>query len=61
MFQVDRQVYSALWGLCGLLLAAGWVAYGMLGGDRIFLTVMVILSMVLFGGLGFLVRRRPLG
>lgn len=39
MFQVDRQVYGALWGFCAVLLAAGWAAYGLLGGGTVFLTV----------------------
>lgn len=61
MFQVDRQVYSALWGFCGVLMAAGWAAYGLLEGGTVFLTVMVVLSIVLFGGMAVLVKRRPLG
>jgi hypothetical protein len=62
MFMVDRPVYSALWGLVGIVLAAGWAAYGLLGGGNVFLTVMVVLSIVLGGGVAVLVRvRRSLG
>ena len=41
------------------MLAAGWVAFGMLGnGNQIFLTIMVILTMVLGAGAALLLRTR---
>jgi LPXTG-motif cell wall-anchored protein len=51
MIRVSSTTYSAIWSLVGLLLGAGWVAYGILGEDNnVFLTVMIIASM--FGGAG---------
>jgi hypothetical protein len=59
MIQVDPRTRSAMWGLFGVVLAAGWVAYGMLGnGSQVFLTVMLILTIVLGGVATFLVRVR---
>ena len=59
MIQVDGRTRSSIWGLIGLVLAAGWVAYGMLGnGNQVFLTIMVILTMVLGAGAALLLRSR---
>jgi hypothetical protein len=59
MIQVDPRTRSALWGLIGVVLAAGWVAYGTLGGgNQVFLTVMLVLTIVLAGVATFLVRVR---
>ena len=59
MIQVNPQTYGAIWGLIGLILAVGWIPFGMLGnGNQVFLTIMVILSMVSFAGAGLLLRRR---
>lgn len=60
MFQLNQQSRGAIWGLIALILGAGWVAYGMLGnGNQVFLTIMVILSMVLAGGAALLLRTPP--
>ena len=61
MIEVDPRTRSSLYGLIGVLLAAGWVAYGMLGdGNQVFLTVMVLLSIVSGALVTFLLRpRRP--
>ena len=59
MIQVDGPTFAAIWRLSALALAAGWVVYAMLGRDsQVFLVVMVVLSMVLFGGLAAVFRRR---
>jgi hypothetical protein len=59
MIQVDPRTRSALWGPIGAVLAAGWVAYAMLGnGSHVFLTVMLVLTIIL-GGVGtYFVRVR---
>ncbi len=59
MIRVSSSTYGAIWGLVGLLLGAGWVAYAMLGGgNRVFLTVMIIASMVGGAGTAILVKPR---
>jgi hypothetical protein len=59
MIEVDPRTRSSLYGLFGIILGAGWVAYGLAGnGSRIFLTVMVVLSMVLVGIATFVLRSR---
>ena len=50
MIQVSGQAYGAICGLIGIILAAGWAAYGPLGGGTVFLAVMVVASMLLAGG-----------
>ena len=50
MLQVNPQTRSAIAGLIVIVLGGGWAAYGLLGGDKTFLTIMVILSIVLVGG-----------
>lgn len=63
MIQVDPRTRSALWGLFGVVVGAGWLAYGILGhGNRVFPTVVLILTIVLSGVATFLVRvRTPQG
>jgi hypothetical protein len=57
MIEVDPRTRSSLWGLFGVILGAGWVAYGMVGdGSRIFLTIMVVLSILLVGVATFVLR-----
>jgi hypothetical protein len=59
MIQVDPRTRSAMWGFFGILLAAGWAAYGIIGGEsQVFLAVMVALSIVLVGVAVFVVRVR---
>jgi hypothetical protein len=59
MIQVDGPTFSAIWRLAALALGAGWVVYALLGREsQVFLVVMIVLSMVLFGGIGAVVRRR---
>jgi hypothetical protein len=59
MIEVDPRTRSALWGLIGVVLAAGWVAFAMLGeGNQVFLTVMLILSIVLSSVATFVFRVR---
>lgn len=58
MIQVDPRTRTSIWGLVAVVLAAGWVAYGILGGGQVFLVVMVVLSILLGGAALFLVRTR---
>jgi hypothetical protein len=59
MIRVDRRSYGSIWGLVVILLAAGWAAYGLIGnGDTLFLTIMVVATIVLAGGVAVLVRPR---
>ena len=59
MIEVDPRTRSSLYGLFGIILGAGWVAYGLAGnGSRTFLTVMVVLSMLLVGIATFVLRSR---
>jgi phage-related minor tail protein len=59
MIEVDPRTRSALYGLIGVVLAAGWVAYGVLGGGQVFLAIMLVLTIVLGGVATFVVRVRP--
>jgi hypothetical protein len=64
MIEVDPRTHSAIWGLVIVVLLAGWAAYGISGGagnPQVFLTVMVVLSILLVGGFLALVRRRKAG
>jgi len=45
------------WGFIGVVLGAGWAAYGILGGGKVFLAVMVVASSVLGGGMAMLSRQ----
>lgn len=59
MIQVDRQTRSTIMGLVVILLASGWIAFGLLGhGNIVFLTIMLILTIVLGSGAIFFVQRR---
>jgi hypothetical protein len=59
MIRVDRRSYGSIWGLVVILLAAGWAAYGLIGnGDTLFLTIMVVATIVLGGGVAMLVRSK---
>jgi hypothetical protein len=59
VIQVDGPTFSAVWRLSALVLGAGWVVYAFVGRDsQVFLVVMIVLSMVLFGALGAVFRRR---
>ena len=59
MIQIDRSVYRSLWVAVGIVNGGGWVAYGLLGsGNKTFLAIMVIASMVLAGGTAVLFRPR---
>jgi hypothetical protein len=58
MIEVNPPTRRAIWGLVAVILAAGWVAYGILDGGQVFLVVMVVLSILLGGAALFLVRTR---
>jgi hypothetical protein len=45
MIKLCMAAYGALWGSIWLVLGTGWTVYGMTGGSRVFLIVMVALSM----------------
>lgn len=62
MIRVDRRSYTSIWALIAILLAAGWAAYGLIGGGNpIFLTLMVVATIILGGGVAVLVRPRDSG
>ena len=46
------------WTLSAVALGAGWVVYGLTSGGRVFLVVMVVLSMIMFSVVGVVFRRR---
>jgi len=57
MIEVDARTHSTIWGLVVLILGAGWIAYGLLAsGNTIFLTAMLILTVILGAGAAFFVR-----
>ncbi|HEY7022740.1 MAG TPA: hypothetical protein VH349_16605 [Ktedonobacterales bacterium] len=59
MIRVDRRSYGSIWAFVAILLAAGWAAYGLIGGgNAIFLTLMVVATIILGGGVAVLVRPR---
>jgi hypothetical protein len=59
MIRVDRRSYGSIWGLIAILLAAGWAAYGLIGGgSELFLTLMVVATIILGGGAAVLLRPR---
>ena len=59
MIEVDPRTRSAIWGIVGVILAAGWVAYGLLGDENsVFLAIMVILTIILGGLATFVFRAR---
>jgi len=57
MIEVDARTHSTIWGLVVLILGAGWIAYGLLSsGNTVFLTIMLILTLVLGALAAFFVR-----
>jgi hypothetical protein len=59
MIRVDQRSYRSIWAFVAILLAAGWAAYGLIGGgNAIFLTLMVVATIILGGGVAVLVRTR---
>lgn len=57
---MNDSTYRAIWQLLGLILVAGWIAFGMLAhGNKVFLAIMVIYSVVAFAAFSTLVKRRP--
>lgn len=61
MFQVDSRIHSSIWGMIIVVVSAAWVAYSVLGGagnPQVFLTVVMVLSIVLVGGTAALLRKR---
>jgi hypothetical protein len=61
MFQVDPRMQASIRAMIIVLVCAGWVAYGVLGGGQVFLAVMLVLSIVLVGGAFALVGKRTPG
>ncbi len=61
MIQVDARTQASIWGVIVVIVGAGWAAYGILGGDQVFLAVMLVLSILLVGGAAALVRKRTPG
>ncbi len=59
MIRVDRRSYGSIWGLIAIVLAAGWAAYGLIGGgNQVFLALMVVATILLGGGAAVLLRSR---
>ena len=59
MIRVDRRSYGSLWAFIAILLAAGWASYGLIGdGSTLFLTLMVVATIILGGGAAVLLRSR---
>jgi hypothetical protein len=59
MIEVSPLTRSMIWGLVIIILGVGWAAFAILGnGNTIFLTIMVVLSIVLGAGAVLLVRVR---
>jgi hypothetical protein len=60
MVEVDPRVRSSLFGLLGVILGAGWVLYGIVGnGDRTFLAIWIVLTILLPSIVTFGLRSRP--
>jgi len=51
------QIHKTSWAFLSIVLAAGWAAYGILDGGKVFLAVMVVASMILGGGMAVLRRQ----
>jgi hypothetical protein len=51
------QRQKSWWAFIAIVLGAGWAAYGILDGGKVFLAVMVAASMILGGGMAVLSRR----
>ena len=59
MIEVQPQTRTAIFGLVAIILAAGWAAYGLIGdSNQLFLTIMVVLTILLGAGAAVLVRAR---
>jgi hypothetical protein len=59
MIEVDPRIRSSLIGLVAIIIGAGWVAYGLLGnGNKVFLTIMLLFTILLGSGVIFFVRGR---
>jgi hypothetical protein len=59
MIEVDGRTRSSLYGLVGVLLGAGWIAYGIIGNNsKTFLVIMIILTVVLPSLITFVLRAR---
>jgi hypothetical protein len=60
MIRVDGRTFASVLAFIGVLLGAGWVAYGMLGnGDQVFMTIMIVATIVLAGGAAVLMKTKP--
>jgi hypothetical protein len=59
MVEVDPRTRSSLYGLIGVLLGAGWIAYGIVGNEnRTFLVIMILLTVLLPSIVTFVLRSR---
>jgi hypothetical protein len=59
MHQLGRMAFRMIWGITGVIVAAGWAVYGLVGSNsNVFLAVMVAVTIVLYGSTAVLVRRR---
>lgn len=57
MFKVERMAYRMVRLVVALLLGAGWAAYGLIGSENsVFLTVMVVATIILGGGAAILLQ-----
>ena len=52
-----QKTQKTWWAFIGIVLGAGWAAYGILGGGKVFLAVMVAASMILGSGMAVLSRQ----
>lgn len=59
MIEVDPRTRSSIMGLIAIILGAGWVSYGLLGnGNQVFLTIMLVATILLGSGAVFFLRSR---
>jgi uncharacterized membrane protein len=57
MIRLSRKAYGAMWVCIALILAAGWLIAGVVaGGDRVFLSVMVVINVILVTAAANVVR-----
>jgi len=52
------QRQKSWWAFISIVLGAGWAAYGILDGGKLFLAAMVAATMILGGGMAVLGRRK---